>query len=258
LIASLPMYDWEEVRPSTDRFWALIRTGLGRAGIAAPVDLHRGDPWPVWSDPGLVLSQTCGFPYRTHLHGRVVLVGTPDYGLPDVPAGYYYSALVVHRDRAGDWTEFLSGRLAINGADSQSGWAAPQNHAAAFDARFHDLLETGSHLESARAVAEGRADIAAVDAVTWRFIQRFRNRTAARLRVLATTAPTPGLPMITAAGNDAAAIAAAVGAAINDLDAPDRAALGLRGLVAIPAEAYLAVPTPPAPGAAGDQFVRCG
>ena len=54
-----------------------------------------------------------------------------------------------------------------------------------------------------------------------------------------------------AAGADRAATFAVVAGAIAALDGQDRATLGLVGLVAIPPEAYLAVPTPAAP----DQFV---
>lgn len=244
MIACLPMYDWQEVRPATDRFWLLIRDALKRDGIEAPDELHRGDLWNHWTNPALLLGQTCGFPYRTALHGKVRLVGTPDYGLPDAPPGYYYSVLVVAADRPGDWTDFVAGTLAINGYDSQSGWAAPQNHAATQGTRFERITETGAHRESARAVAEGRADIAAIDAVTWRLITRHLPDMAARLRIVARTGSTPGLPLVTARGNDPARIARAVGTAIAALEAPDRAALGLKGLTAIPAQAYMAVPTP--------------
>ncbi len=244
MIATLPMYDWAEVRPPTDRLWAAIRDRLRAAGIAAPEALHRGDRWNDWTAGDMVLSQTCGFPYRTLLHDKVALVGTPDHGLPGAAPGHYYSQLIVAAGRPGDWTDFLGGTLAINGYDSQSGWAAPQNHAAAVGARFDRRLVTGAHLASATAVAEGRADIAAIDAVTWRLLERFRPDLAARLRIAARTDPTPGLPLITARGNDVAAIAQATRAAIAALGQDDRAALGLKGLVAIAPESYLAVPTP--------------
>lgn len=42
MIASLPMYDWDELHEPMDRFWALIRDGLRAAGIDAPAGLNRG------------------------------------------------------------------------------------------------------------------------------------------------------------------------------------------------------------------------
>lgn len=247
VLAGLPMYDWVELRGPTDRYWALIRDGLRARGIDAPPELHRGDQWADWLNPALILSQTCGFPYRTALHGKVTLVGTPDFGLPDAAPGYYYSQLVVRADAPGDWTAFLDRTLAINGYDSQSGWAAPQNHAAPLNRRFDKVLVTGAHVMSATAVAEGLADIAAIDAVSWRLVTAYRPETAKRLRIVARTEATPGLPLITALGRDGLAIAAAVAEAIGALSSADRADLGVIGLTHIPAEAYLAVPTPAGP-----------
>jgi hypothetical protein len=245
MIANLPMYDWPELQAATDRLWALIRDALRADGIAAPDSLGRSnDLWADWQSPDLLLGQTCGLPYRSRLHGKVSLIATPDYGLPGAPAGHYYSELVVAKDASGDWTDFLDKRLAANGTDSQSGWAAPQNHAALVGRRFDSVMVTGAHRESARAVAEGRADIAAIDAVTWRLIKTHQPDVAARLRSAGRTDPTPGLPLITAPCNNAAAIALAVGHAIAALSAPDAATLGLCGLCAIPAANYLAVPTP--------------
>ncbi|MCX7889188.1 MAG: PhnD/SsuA/transferrin family substrate-binding protein [Rhodobacteraceae bacterium] len=254
MIATLPMYDWAEVRPATDRYWGLIRDALRDHGLPAPEALDRsGGYTEAWLRPDLVLSQTCGLPYRAALHGRVTLVGAPDYGLPDTPPGYYHSVLVVAADREGTPADFFGARLAINGFDSQSGWGAPQNFAAAAGAAFADIVVTGAHVHSAQAVAEGRADIAAIDAQSWRLVERHRPVWAARLRILARTPPTPATPYITALSHDPAPYALAVASAIAALSEADRAALDLRGFERVPASAYLAVPTPALPAQhAGD------
>lgn len=248
MIASLAMYDWPELHAAHDRLWALIRDGLAGMGIDAPARLTRdASLWALWESPALILGQTCGMPYRTRLHGHVDLVATPDYALTDAPPGYYYSQFVVHADVPGDLSDFIDRTLAFNGQDSQSGWAAPQNHVARLGRRFCHTLHTGAHRDSARAVAEGRAAIAAIDAVTWRLIAAHLPAIAERLRVIGHSAPTPGLPLITARGRDATALACAVDQAITALTAGDRAALGLAGIAAIPAAAYLSVPTPAPP-----------
>ena len=65
MIAALPMYDRPETQDATDRFWALIRDRLRAGGIPAPDHLTRDrDPWDIWTDPDLVLAQTCGLPSR--------------------------------------------------------------------------------------------------------------------------------------------------------------------------------------------------
>lgn len=248
MIASLPMYDRPELRAETDRYWALIRAELAARGIDAPVDLRRGDEqlMPLWEDPDLILSQTCGFPYRARLHGRVELVGTPDFGNEGCPPGFYRSILIARADDPrGDFRAFDGARIAYNDGLSQSGWAAPMNHAAAQGIRLLPGLETGAHRASFIAVAEGRAELAAIDALTWALISDFED--VSGVKVVGATDPTPALPYITAKGREAGAIFAAVTAAIARLDAVDRVRLHLRGIVAIPPEAYLAVPIPPAP-----------
>ncbi len=93
-------------------------------------------------------------------------------------------------------------------------------------------------------MAEGRADIAALDVVTWELIQKYDDF-AVDLRVLAQTPPTPGLPYIAAAGVDRQATYDAVSAAIAGLDQADRDELCLKGLTHIPNAAYLAISNPP-------------
>ncbi|PQV58992.1 ABC-type phosphate/phosphonate transport system substrate-binding protein [Defluviimonas denitrificans] len=248
MIATLAMYDWPQVRAEHDRFWQLIRTAMADEGIPAPQDLTRDEKlWELWESPDLLLGQTCGMPYRTRLHGQVELVGTPDYALPDAPPGHYYSVFVTRADEPGEAVDFIDRTLAFNGQDSQSGWAAPQNQMAKAGLRFTHTRHTGAHRDSARAVAAGKADIAAIDAVSWRLIDAWHPELSGTLRVIGHTDPTPGLPLITARGRDTAPLARAVASAITALAAEDRAALGLTGLAAIPASAYLAVPTPPPP-----------
>lgn len=245
MIASLMMYDRPELSAAHSRYWHLIRDHLRAAGVNSPEALSQtAEEFPVWTDPHLVLSQTCGMPYRMRLHDKVALVGTPDYGITGCQPGYYRSALVVRandpRDRP---AAFRDAVFAYNSAMSQSGYAAPFHHMSARGFWFENLSETGAHLASARAVAEGQADIAAIDAVTWRLICRYEDF-AATLRVLEMTGPTPGLPLITAKHHAPGVIYRAVQQAIEELSADDRDTLGVRGIVYIPKEVYLSVPNP--------------
>lgn len=244
MIAWLGMYDLPALYGANDRFWRAIRNRLGEG----PEYLSRAlDGWEAWTSPDLLLGQTCGLPYRARLHGKVALVATPDYGLPGCPAGHYNSVLVVREgDPRESLADFAGARLARNDPLSQSGWAAPLAHFDAAGVPIETIVETGGHAASAAAVAEGRADIAALDALTWALLQEHGPEVAERLRELERTAPTPALPYVTALSRDAVAIAAAVEGAIGDLSVADRTALHLRGLVRIPAADYLALPIPEA------------
>ena len=249
MIAALPMYLRDETRAPLAELWSGIRTALARrwgrprAGRLPDRLTEPADLMTHWGTANLLLSEICGLPYRTHFKGRVAYVGSLDLGLPDCPPGHYNSVLVVRRDetrtRPEDWPDLT---LAVNGRDSQSGWAAPRAAAAALRTRFGDEVLTGAHRQSARHVAEGRADIAAIDAHTWRLMQRFDDLSA--LREIGRTGPTPGLLWITAADEDAADVARAAAEGIEALSPDARDLLGLRGLVRLPAGAYPAVVQP--------------
>jgi hypothetical protein len=231
MIASLGMYDFGPAQAANDRLWAGVRDGLRAAGHAAPDALTRGSGayWDAWESPALILSQTCGYPFRARLHDRVTLIGTPDYALPGCPPGHYRSVLVARADDPRDRIEDLANApMAFNEDLSQSGWAAPATHLLALGLTPRPALRSGGHRLSAQAVAEGRADWAALDAVTWAMMQG-QDTAALRLKVIGHTAPSPALPFIAAMGADSAEI------------------LRLHGVVEIPAAAYLAVPTPPPP-----------
>ncbi len=245
MLASLPMYDWPQLRTAHRAFWTEIRKGLSSRGVYSPETLaESGMGLPFWSDPGLVLSQTCGLPFRQSLHGKVRLVGTPDYGVAGCPPGYYRSYFIARRDDyRSELADFKSTVFALNGKDSQSGYAAARTHAVNQGFWFESWLETGSHLLSAKRVAEGAADIASIDAVSWHFISRFEPF-AASLRILEATEPSPGLPYITSLAYDAEVIYGAVSEALQVLDPVHREELSLKGFVQIPEAAYLAVPMP--------------
>lgn len=253
MIAALAMYDRAEVQASNDRLWALIREGLRAGGLPAPDTLTRGPGayWPAWESPDLILSQTCGYPYRARLHGKVTLLATPDYGVEGCAPGHYRSVMIARKDDPRQSLgQFQGATMAFNEDLSQSGWAGPMAFALSQGITLTPALRSGGHILSAKAVAEGRAEIAGIDAVTWEMIRRY-DAFAASLKVVAQTTPTPGLPWIAAAGQDAERLFPILSAAVAALPAEDRATLCLKGLTRIPAEAYLAIPTPPAPSSFG-------
>lgn len=239
MIASLAMYDRPQLRPAHDALWAAIRDALRDGGRAAPDHLARGgDLWSIWQDPALVLAHCCGLPYRARLHPRVALVATPDYALPGCPPGYYNSVILARQSP-------LPARptIAVNDPLSQSGWAALHRWLADRGLTHGAVVMTGAHAQSARAVAEGKADLAAIDAQSWRHILRY-DRADPALEI-ARTPPTPGLPLITA--QDPAPLRAALTQAFDHVGRDVLGALDLAGVVQIPPASYLALPQPPNP-----------
>jgi ABC-type phosphate/phosphonate transport system substrate-binding protein len=170
----------------------------GPATLEQPVDFHAH-----WLSPDLLLSQTCGYPLRTSLAGRVQYVGTPRYRAPGCQGPLYSSAIVVRADDPASTLADLRGfRLAFNTADSQSGVNAIRAAVAplATNGRFFgEVVASGAHRASLQAIQTQGADVAAVDAVTLALLARDQPDAVLDLRVLQFTPPTPGLPLITSA-----------------------------------------------------------
>lgn len=246
-VAAFPMYNRPELRLAFDALWDATRENLRAAGVEdVPDRLTVVDDGLLafWQRPDLLLSQTCGFPYRHFLKDRVALVGTPDFGLEGCKPGYYRSAIVVRRDDPRrSLAEFQSATFACNDLHSQSGYAAPILAAQETGVGFGAMRMSGAHAVSARMVLEGGADIAGLDAVSWRHMQRFDPWTSG-LRVIDWTAPTPGLPFITAFPQLADTIAACLAAAMRTLSRELRQHLTILDLVAIDSRDYLAVVDP--------------
>lgn len=204
--AALPMY-FPPQPAAVQAFWTaladVLRMDPAVSGgdvpelLTAAPDLHL-----QWLEPDLLLSQACGFPLVTQLAGKVQLVGTFAYHAPGVRGIVCRSQLIC---RAGDTrqnlADFAGSTLAFNDTISQSGYNALRALVATtttqrpFYAAAH---KTGGHYLSIAAVREGRADMAAIDAVSWALWQRANPGLASELRVFAQTEPYPGLPLITA------------------------------------------------------------
>lgn len=251
LAAALPMYDLPELGPANEALWAALARRLRAAGVAGlpdslirPDDLHA-----FWRRHDLLLAQTCGYPLTTALKGAVRVVATPLYAVPGCEGAWHRSVIVVRRDDPADGLGALRGRVAaINARDSNTGMNLFRAALAPVaDGRpvFARVIETGAHSQSLRAVAEGMADAAAIDCVTFAHLRRWRATWADAVRVLAETPTTPGLPLITASTTDDATVAAlrdALAAVAGDPALADaRATLFLTGFVCLPDKAYARV-----------------
>ncbi len=248
LQASLPMYDWPEICDVWDRFWALIRAELAAGGIDAPAALTRDrEALALWSDPGLLVSQTCGWPFVSLLSQAVTPFARFDFGLSG-PPGHYCSVFIgSDARRPRQVLRSDSTPIAVNDLASQSGFRALGECCERPTTLPRDrILLTGSHRESIRAVAEGRAGLAAIDAVSWR-LALAHEPSARNVAVIGLSSPVPGLPLITAKGgaSRAPALRAATSAAFRRLSASDCNRVGLEGVVAASQGDYEVLKRPP-------------
>ncbi|MDX1575674.1 MAG: PhnD/SsuA/transferrin family substrate-binding protein [Kiloniellales bacterium] len=253
-IASLPMYDLPALRRATDAWWAGLARALTAAGLdEVPARLdRRRDQDQVWGHPDLLISQTCGYPLTHALAGRVRLVATPAYDVEGCDGPRYRSVFLVRDgDPAGSLGDLRGRRVAVNSRASQSGYNCLRHALAPLAAEveggpfFSEVVVTGGHGASLAALRDERADLAAVDGVTYALTARGEPAAVDGLRVLAWSAPAPALPYITRAaiGEDAlAALRQGLAAAAADPDlAGARRALALKGFEVLPLEAYAAI-----------------
>lgn len=203
MIVALQMYDLPELKWATDALGAQLLINLRRAGFPeVPYGLDReGDYKDQWTHPELLLAQTCGYPLVTLLQGQVRYLATPCFAAPFCAGPRYCSLIVVRADDPAQGLAELRGRrAAITRPYSQSGYNALR-HAVAPLAEggrfFGEVLESGGHGASLAAIAEGKADVAAIDAVTFALLQRHRPGVLAPLKTIGRSASAPGLPYIT-------------------------------------------------------------
>ncbi|HUE47453.1 MAG TPA: PhnD/SsuA/transferrin family substrate-binding protein [Aestuariivirgaceae bacterium] len=247
MIATLPMYDWPEVCEATDVWWAGLARHLRGAGFEAPDRLTRsGDPGTQWRRPDLLVSQTCGFPLMHDYRDRLEVLATPVYDVEGCSGASYSSLIVVPADGGASRLEDLAGATAAyNAADSLSGHLAFKCVFAPLskDGRFFDrLVESGSHRASIQLVCDRKADVAAIDCVSFALARRHHPELAAGLAVIAYGPAAPALPYVTAAGRPAGEIErlkhALSAAAADPALAVPREALFIAGLEFLPPDAY--------------------
>lgn len=213
--AKLGMYPFEHLRADYETLWSRVRASLGDDSLPVSLDWVR-DLHASWLEDGLVLGQTCGWPLVTALDGRVAVVGSFDVDVPFASGGRYRSVIVARRPYSvEEWTADPDTRVAVNSFDSLSGWVSL---CAAWGGRPARIVETGAHRESLRAVAEGAAEVASLDAVSWEHVRDLAPRTVSSVHVVGHGPTVPSLPLVCALGRASTvpALRAALAAVIAD------------------------------------------
>ncbi len=204
-LANLGMYDGGELGAANDALWGAIAARLESAGLAdVPRQLERHLPLAdLWGSRDLLFGQTCGHPFAARYYGRLRLIAAPRYALPGCREGRHRSFVVVSaRAPVRDLAALRGARAAINDDESMTGrhllgdLVASVGGAAGF---FSEVQITGSHAQSLARVANGDADIAAIDCVTYAHLQRSAAEMVAETRVLLHTRETPTLPFVLSA-----------------------------------------------------------
>ncbi|AGB46022.1 ABC-type phosphate/phosphonate transport system, periplasmic component [Mesorhizobium australicum WSM2073] len=192
-----------------------IRDGEGKLVAPDPATLPPDelDFHKLWMHPALLFAQTCWGPMELGLSRHVQVVGQPSYEAYEGGQGELYSSALVMRSGEGPEVrspadgrallplDLIRGRrFTFNSLDSMSGIIALTRDLKAAGENldiFSSRSESGGHRDSIVAVAEGKADVAAIDCESWALAQRFEPA-ARKIVIVGWTGRRKGLPFITA------------------------------------------------------------
>ena len=172
------------------------------------LDFHR-----LWLHPELLFAQACWGPMELGLSRHVQVVGQPSYDACEGGQGELYSSALVMRTGEGpearspaDGSPLLpldlmrGKRFTFNSLDSMSGLIGLTSDLEAMGESldiFAVRSESGGHRASIVAIAEGRADVAAIDCESLALAERFEPA-AQKVAIVGWTGRRKGLPFITA------------------------------------------------------------
>ncbi|WP_166219109.1 phosphate/phosphite/phosphonate ABC transporter substrate-binding protein [Pseudomonas atagonensis] len=189
----------ERIRAANERWISRILENLDVTRLCA----EKLSLPELWLSPDLLLTQTCGYPLMTALRGKVRIIGRPRYEFSDASAGSHCSLILCRADDPRKTlVDFRNSRGVINSEDSNSGMnllrqrLAPLQQGGRF---FASVGISGGHRESLRWLREGRADLAAVDSVTYAYLAQHAPKEISGLRTVVRSAFSPTLPFITVA-----------------------------------------------------------
>jgi len=204
-VASLPMYDLTEVRQLTDGLWNVIARHIRKEGLAdTPQALvHEQPVRDLWADKNLLFSQCCGYDIFHRYKRELCVLGTPTYSAPGCHESDYASVVIVPEGSNFDDVLKMPGTVAVingweshSGANSLFGLVAPKQPHKRF---FSRIIASGSHVASLDLLRRRKADVGAIDCVTYSLLQRFRPNALTGTRRLGLTYTAPAPPFVTRA-----------------------------------------------------------
>lgn len=202
-VASMPMYDMPEMRKALDTLWGGFARNLQREGLSdVPSKIvHDRALAKLWSDPNLWFSQCCGYDIVNRYARSLRPIATPHYGAPECKGPDYASVVVVAEDSdATDVLEMRDAVCVVNGPESHSGMSslralvAPRSQNGRF---FSSVKVSGAHAVSLEMIRRGKADVAAIDCVTYAILGSYRPEAVKGIRKLGRTYRAPGIPYVT-------------------------------------------------------------
>lgn len=207
LLASARMYAWSSSLEAAWRRlleWVTARAG---GGLEVPSQSLSVSLDELWQRPDLGCVFMCGYPWALR-RDRPRLLAAPVPSPPRYGDGpVYVSDFIVRADSPYKrLADTFGGTIAYSAEHSHSGYNAPRFHLLAYRTPERPALYATvlgpfvRQLPVLEAVADGRADVAAIDGYALDLMRRHAPDVAARVRVIATTVPAPSAPLVASPG----------------------------------------------------------
>ena len=232
MFANARMYAIDAV--SAMHWRTLLEWVIAHADVPVEVIDHP-PPAPIaslWQRSDLACALMCGYPLS-----RAAPAPIPLAAIVPSPARYgrrpvYWSDLVVRADSPWrDVDDVIGKRIAFTVEHSQSGYQAARRFFAErahtggsprlFEAAIGPLV---TPLDVVQAIVDGDADVGPVDSYAHDLLRRHRPEVAARLRIVASTSPTPIPPFVASTQTPAHIVEALRGALVAAGEASELAA----------------------------------
>ena len=201
---SLPMYDFEEVKSSTDALLEAIVQAVRELRedviVATEIDTEHESLLPYWRGNEMYISQSCGLPIVEDLDEVVNILGTFLWSGISDDFGNYRTEIVVRGElEALEVAELRGARPVVNSVQSLSGWCSLGCALAEVtdDPAFvQPYLISHYHARSLQLLQEGIADVASIDAATMQILRRHRPSLVHGLRIIGSGPLIPATPII--------------------------------------------------------------
>ena len=231
--------------PSEPGFRAMTDCLCHDLGACARLAPDR-DPAELAQNGQLILGHICAITFARAKTGLYHYLGALSPRAPETPQGHYRSVIVAHKDSTIQSMSDIDPtrhQIAVNEIGSFSGQIILSHMLLGHGAlAFPHQTLTGGHALSAKAVAEERADLTALDEISYALIKRNDPKTAKNLRIIGHSASHPGLAFVTSGQTDAATLALLRARLLQFFETPSGQALAevldLRGATYIDPAAY--------------------
>jgi ABC-type phosphate/phosphonate transport system substrate-binding protein len=156
------MYPFASVTWAWDEIWAAVHR---RAAWTPETLTWSGDVHARWYDSECLITHVCGGPFAALHRSDMHLVGAFALDIPEADDGHYRTVLLSPHQRRLDEFVPADTHAVANSADSLSGWFSLLAMTVAPGSEWPGRVTfTSAHRDSVVALANGRADIASIDA----------------------------------------------------------------------------------------------